>query len=292
MDLVGLLGGGSSSSGGSNSDLLGTVLGLFLGNKSSKELTGIDVGQDEEWFNADRVMEYQDYIQNNYVDPDHIVIAENAEGVSVVDLTVEEWDLIQTIELNVFYDDGEGFLDLGRDSIYSRYGDEDTADDDMKGDLIVDYDGMWVAIDGQIVSYYLISKEFDETNDGDYFYTGYVPAMLNGEQIQIIVTFDSNLDGGRIAGYRPVYDDPTAPVAKTVAEFTPGDRIDFICDYYTYDMAFDDSYYIGNGIIYDGTPLEVSDMEIDLAGSRVLYSYCLTDIYGNEMWTAQVEYTE
>ncbi len=284
LDLIGLLGGGSQQAApsGGNSDLLGTMLNLFLSNAGSKDLTGIDVGQDEEWFNADRVMQYEDYIAANYLDPDRIVITENTAGAPVVSLTEEEWDLVQSIELNVFFDDGEGFLDLGMDSIFER--------DEANGDLFVDYDGMWVTIDGQIVSYYMLSEQYDEEGE-DYFITGYVPAMLNGEQVQIIVTFDSKLDGGRVAGYRPVYDDPAAPVAKTVTDFIPGDRIDFICDYYTYDMTFEDSYYIGNTIVYDGSSFEVSDMELDLNGGRVLYSYCLTDIYGNQMWTAQTEYT-
>ncbi len=282
LDVIGLLGGGSSApASGSNSDLLGTMLNLFLSSAGSKELTGIDVGQNEEWFNADKVAQYQDYIAANYLDPDRIVITENAEGQPVVSLTEEEWDLVQTIELNVFYDDGSGYIDLGMDSIFER--------DEVTGDLFIDYDGQWVAINGQIVSYYMISEQWDEAGE-EYFITGYVPALLNGEQVEILVTFDSQLEGGKVAGYRPVYDDPSAPQAKTVTSFADGDRIELICDYYTYDQTFDDSYTFGRPIIVDGS-LEVEDVEIILAGGRVLYSYCLTDIYGNQMWTPQTEYT-
>jgi len=281
LDVISLLGGGSTQSSGSNTDLLGTMLNLFLSSNKSRELTGIDVGQDEDWFNADRVMQYQDYIADNYLDPDRIVITENDYGVPVLSLTAEEWDLVQSIELNVFYDDGEGFLDLGMDSIFER--------DEQTGDLYIDYDGQWVTLNGQIVSYYMLSEQWDNEGE-DYFITGYIPAMLNDEQVQIIVVFDSKIDGGKVAGYRPVYDDPAAPVAKTVNEFEPGDRIDLICDYYTYDQEFEDSYYIGQTIVVDGA-LEISDMELDLNGGRVLYSYCLTDIYGNRMWTEQTEYS-
>ncbi len=281
LDLVGLLGGTQTSSG-SNADLLGTMLNLFLSSNKSRELTGIDVGQDEDWFNADRVMQYQDYIADNYLDPDRIVITENEYGVPVVSLTEKEWDLVQSIELNVFYDDGEGFLDLGMDSIFER--------DESTGDLYIDYDGQWVTLNGQIASYYMLSEQWDAEGE-DYFITGYIPAMLNDQQVEIIVVFDSKIDGGKVAGYRPVYDDVAAPVAKTVNEFQPGDRIDLICDFYTYDQQFEDSYYIGEPIIVDSA-LEVSDMELELNGGRVLYSYCLTDIYGNQMWTEQTEFID
>ena len=281
LDVISLLGGSTTSSSGSNTELLGTMLNLFLSSTGSKDLTGIDVGQDEDWFNADRVMQYSDYISANYLDPDRIIITENAEGQSVVSLTEAEWELVQSIELNVFYDDGAGYIDLGMDSIFER--------DETTGDLYIDYDGQWVALNGQVVSYYMLSEQWSE-NGENYFITGYVPAMLNGQQVEIIVTFDSQLDSGKVAGYRPVYDDPTAPVAKTVNEFVDGDVIEPICDYYSYDQSYQDNYYFGDAIVVDGT-LEVTDVQLDLtSGGSILYSYCLTDIYGNQMWTAQSEY--
>ena len=35
----------------------------------------------------------------------------------MLSLTEEQWELIQTVELNVFVDDGEGFIDMGLDNI-------------------------------------------------------------------------------------------------------------------------------------------------------------------------------
>lgn len=279
-DIISLF-GGSSSSSSSNTELIGTVLDLFLKSNSSKALTGIDVGQEEDWFDADKVSEYESYITENYLDPDHIVITENEKGQKVVSLTEEEWDLVQSIELNVFYDDGEGYIDLGMDSIFER--DEET------GDLYIDYDGMWITIEGQVVSYYMLSEQWSDDGE-EYVITGYVPAMLNDAQVEIIVVFDSQKEYGEVVGYRPVYEDALAPVAKTVTEFADGDRIDLICDFYSYDQSYDDSYLFGDTIVVDGE-LKVRDAELDLEGGKVLYSYCLTDIYGNQMWTAQTEYT-
>ncbi len=284
LDVISLFGGSSlssSSSSSGNVDLLGTMFDLFLSSKSSKDVTGIDVGQEEDWFDADAVSGYQDYIADNYLDPDHVVITENDKGQKVVSLTEKEWDLVQTIELNVFYDDGEGYIDLGMDNIFER--------DEKTGDLYIDYDGKWVALNGQIASYYLLTEEWNEEGN-EYVVTGYIPALLNDERVELIVVFDSsNEEYGLVTGYRPVYEDPAAPSAKIVTEFAEGDRIDLVCDYYHYDESFDDSYVFGDPIIVSGE-LRVEDFEVDAEEGTLLYSYCLTDIYGNRMWTAQTEY--
>ncbi len=273
--LIGSLGGSSS---GSNSDMLGTMFDLFLGSKKSLEKTGLDVGQDEDWFDEDKVSEYQDYVSENYLDPDHIVITRNEDGQNVVRLTEKEWDLVQTIELNVFFDDGEGYIDLGRDNIFDR--DEET------GDLYVDFDGEWVTLNGQFAPYYLISEEYSD-DEKEYVMTGYIPALLNDARVDLIVVFDSSKEEGEVVGYRTVYDDPAAPEAKIMTNFNMGDKIQLICDYYTYDIEFESSHLFGEPIVYNGD-FTVVDMEI--AEGRMLYSYYLTDIYGNEMWTPQSEY--
>ncbi len=280
LDVIGMLGGDTGSTSGSNSDMLSTMFDLFLKSKKSKKLTGIDVGQDEEWFDKEQVKKYKEYIAENYLDPDHVVITEDAEGRSVVSLTEEEWDLVQSIELCVFYDDGEGYIELGMDSIFTR--DEET------GDLLIDYDGQWVTLNGQVASYYMLSEQYSDDGE-NYVITGYIPALLNGESVQIIVVFDSREESGIVEGYRPMYDDPAAPVAKTVTEFTDGDVIELVCDFYDYEQNYSESYTFGTPITVNGE-LKVSDAELDLGTHRALYSYCLTDIYGNRIWTAQTEY--
>jgi hypothetical protein len=47
------------------------------------------------------------------------------------------------MEMNVFVDDGEGFIDLGLDNVY-EYNED--------GDLIMEYDGTWLALNGNIIS--------------------------------------------------------------------------------------------------------------------------------------------
>ena len=60
--------------------------------------------------------------------------------------------MVQDLQLNVFYDDGAGYLDLGLDNVYAFDGD---------GALLGEYDGTWLAIDGQPVAYYYVDSVFD-----------------------------------------------------------------------------------------------------------------------------------
>ena len=66
----------------------------------------------------------------------------NGDGTPSITLSEEQWGLVQTLELNLFYDDGEGYIDLGLDAVYEF-------DDD--GALLGDSGSSWLAIEGQPV---------------------------------------------------------------------------------------------------------------------------------------------
>ena len=51
------------------------------------------------------------------IDPGRIC-ASNKGGGRVLSLTEDEWSLIRSVELNVFVDDGEGYIDLGYDNTF------------------------------------------------------------------------------------------------------------------------------------------------------------------------------
>jgi len=46
-------------------------------------------------------------------------------------MSEEQWSLVQQMEMNVFIDDGEGFIDLGLDNVYEFNED---------GDLVMEFD--------------------------------------------------------------------------------------------------------------------------------------------------------
>ena len=123
--------------------------------------------------------------------------------------------------------------------------------------------------------------------DGGMAITGRVPVYLNGAKAELIVVIlydDANPNGiGKIAGARMVYgDNVTEAVAKEVP-LKNGDRIDFLCDYYTYAGEYSDTYMLGDQWVYDGT-YTVNDVYIpDAQYASAMYVF--TDIYNNEYWT-------
>ncbi|MBR6007022.1 MAG: peptidase C11, partial [Clostridia bacterium] len=216
------------------------------------------------------------YYDSHVIYSDDMLLTDK-DGGKVLSLTPEKWEMIETVQLNVFVDDGEGFIDLGMDNVYEF-------DDD--GDLIIDYDRTWLALDGQVVPYYMMS---DVTDAGVRVITGRVPAELNGELVYIIIVFDESdpaTEYGYVVGARNIYDEDD-PMARGLIEIKDGDRISFICDYYRYDGTYKESCLFGETITVNG-PIEVSNVSIGSLPCRV--TYCLTDIYANEFWTESVEY--
>ena len=194
-----------------------------------------------------------------------------SDGKNVLDITDDQWDLVHDLQLSVFYDDGEGYIDLGLDCIYNFTED---------GKLIGSYDGAWFGIAGQKAAVYLVDYFYDGDN---YSITYRVPIMLNDESANLIVVFDNEDSYGYIAGVRYDYDqDETETIAKELSALEPGDKIDLVCDYYSYDGEYLDSYLFGNRIIYNES-IEIGDVNID--SSRANAAYLITDIYNNEFWT-------
>ncbi|MBR4161900.1 MAG: hypothetical protein IKR11_00165, partial [Solobacterium sp.] len=248
-DILSLLMGGGQSSGGSS---LNSLLGGGSVDNSAFDLISAFIGR-------------------NHIDSSNLVLTEK-NGKQVLSLSDEEWTQIQDVKLNVWVDDGEGYIDLGLDDIYQF-------DDD--GDLVVEYDGMWMALNDHVVSYYTTSSEY--TDDNNYSYTGYIPAMINDEEVQILVEFSDENPEGIVLGAQNVYE--TGAVGK-LAPIEDGSVIDFICDYYDYDGNFSNRFFLGDPMTVNGT-LELSDIHLDV--NRLIYGYCLTDIYGSDRWTPMLE---
>lgn len=176
-----------------------------------------------------------EYIASNYFDTSNLVWEKNASGKYTMTLPESQWDLVHDLDKNLFYDDGEGYVDMGLDNVFSF-------DDD--GNLIADTDRTWLAINGQPVAYY--HTDTTEMSNDVYSISGYVPAMLNGERVNLILVFDSQNPKGYIAGATTDYKNmEAATVAKSLIELQVGDTLDFLCDYYTYDGDYLDSYYLG-----------------------------------------------
>ena len=211
------------------------------------------------------------YLAEHRFPDEALVWLNGADGTPVLHLSEEQWGLVHALELNMFYDDGEGYIDLGLDNVYSF-------DDD--GGLLGVNDGSWLAIDGQPVAYYHTATVDDGTS---YAITGRVPVLHNGSRAELILVFDNERPHGYVAGVQSVYlDGETDTVAKAQGELQPGDTLEFLCDYYSYDGDYLDSYLLGEALTVTEEELTVSD--VPLAGSTQA-SYCFTDLYGQRHWT-------
>ena len=253
-------GSGSYSTGNSYADLLSMLAGASSGYS---------------WMDQGRMMSSQEYYEENSLDASRLTVTEK-DGTNVLKLTDEEWELVQEVELNVYADDGEGFIDLGLDNTYYF-------DDDL--DLVMDYDNTWIAINGQVVSYTMQSHD----TDGDtYVITGSVPALLNGERVELILVFSDQDEYGTVAGARKVYEEEeTDTVMRGLIDIKDGDVIDFLCDYYSYDGEYLDTYMLGNQMTVEG---ELFISNVDIGEVSPLVTYRLTDIYGNHFWTEAIQY--
>jgi len=271
--LGGLLGGGSSSSGGS-ADIIGSLLGSFLSNRGNVEgLNGSNVDFFRE--SAMDTTAMATYLSKNYFDASALVWRKNDAGQRVLHLSEEQWSLVHGLEMNMFYDDGEGYVDLGFDNVFEF---------DQNGDLIGETDRTWLAINGQPVAYYYI----DTVDDGvNYSITGRVPALLNGERVDLLLVFDNENPQGYIAGARTVYTEgETETVAKSMGALEVGDTLDFLCDYYSYAGDYMDSYYLGEQMTVTDN-MVISNVDVGEGNVKVTFRF--TDIYNQQYWTEAFE---
>ena len=283
----------------SSSDMLTGLLSQLLSGSYSG-MSGFDSGSTSWYGKSIPLQDTAEYILQNHFDYDALVWEEDAAGNRTITLTGDQWALVHDLELNVFYDDGEGFVDLGLDNSFEISED---------GALSGNYDGTWTAINGRAVAFY----HEDTVDDGNtWSMTGRVPVLLNGERAELVLVFNEENPDGYVAGVRRVYaDGETETVAKVIVNsagnsiashtsgdsiifdgssevseifaLQKGDRIDFICDYYSYSGEYLDSYIFGDSLVVSGD-LEISYVYLpDISRANAVYRF--TDLYGQNYWT-------
>ena len=275
---------GSGSSGGSYSGSSSYGGSSYGGSSAHGSTTAYGSGEDlAELFSmlfrsgggsGDRAMAPEDaeaYAEANSFDPEQLVWTTNAEGRPVIALDEDQWRLLTEVNLNMYIDTGDGWFDLGLDNLF-EIGDD--------GTLVADTSGTWLTVDGIPMAYY----HTDTTeNDGKYTITGYVPAELNGERVDLILIFDTDNPNGFFAGAKPHYDEltQTETVAKGLAELQNGDEIRLLYDHYGKDGNFD-SLYASNSVVTVSDQMTIGDMKME---GDALALYKLTDIYQQSWWT-------
>ncbi len=265
---------GSLGGSGAGADQISALLGELLGGSFGR-FQGLD-GENTD-FLSDRALgdeELLQYLTDNRFPAEALLWRQGADGTSVIRLTEEQWGLVQNLELNLFYDDGEGYIDLGLDNVFQF---------DDEGGLLGVKDNAWLAIDGQPVAYYHTAT----VDDGErYSITGRVPVLHNGARAELLLTFDNEHPGGYVAGIQAVYPGgETETVAKSQRSLQPGDVVEFLCDYYGYDGTYQDSYLLGDPVSVGEDGLTVTDVPIE-GETRATYRF--TDLYGQHYWTAVI----
>ena len=252
------------------SDMINQVLGSFLQGQMSN-ISGLSSDNMDFLFGRSlSENEIAEYLNNNSFDGSKLIWRDTANGQAVV-LAESDWELVQSLHANLFFDDGAGYIDMGLDNVY---------DFDNQGNLLAPEECTWIAINEQPVAYYHESTVDDGVN---YSITGRVPVFYNGERAELILEFTDENPYGSVVGVCRVYTEgETTTVAKTMDTVKDGDVIDFLCDYYSYDGEYIDSYMLGEQLVVDGE-LKISDVYVDEA--RVNCTYRFTDIYNQTYWT-------
>ena len=283
-DFAGLEAGGQLASGGSHSpydallgngygggsydsDALTSLLEGFLGGG----LYGLDSSNSSFFFGrSQNNTETARYLAATHFDPAALVW-QSKRGSQVIRLPEEQWELVEDLDLNLFYDDGEGYIDLGLDNVFEFDGD---------GDLLAPQEATWLAVNEQPVAYY------HDTTSGEgesQIITGHIPVLLNGERAELLVLFDAANPRGTITGARRVYlDGETETVAKSEIALEDGDTLDFVCDYYRYDGSYENSYFLGEQMTVQGEPVLSN---VSLGDNALSVCFRFTDLYQQHYWT-------
>ena len=265
---AGSLSGGYTNSYGwqsaGNSLNMGDLFGLF------SAFSGRSLSGDRAWVDTGLIADHAEEMSKNFLDPGRIGIT-YVDGDPVLALTDEEWGLVQTVEYNLFADDGEGYIDLGLDNVFEMDG----------NNLLLDCDSTWLTLNGKLVAYYLVSDS--ENPDGSWTTIGRIPALLNGDLVNLQVIFNDDNPYGAVTGAYPFYQNgETETSPKGLVPLQDGDRLVFVCDYYGYDGSYQSSHTLGTELTVSGK-LTLENLSVE---NNLVPSYRITDIYGNHYWIA------
>ena len=229
-----------------------------------------------QWFNVDAG--YDESYYETYSADLSLLETTEVDGKWVLELSEEDWEIVNDAAMQMF---------AVYDGIYVDMGLDDYCEFDDYGNLIVEYDQTWVALDGRVVPFFHESY----TSDGDTFFTcGSVPCIYNGIDAEIVLAWDTEHPSGYAAGVRPVYTDSVA--AKGLYEIQDGDTFQVYYDIYDEDLNYVDTTTLDDEIFTVQGSLEVgyADASVQL-GDTFIY-YVLEDIYNNTYYTDSIAYLE
>ncbi len=268
---------GQAGSGGSGSPLE-ALMGLSGGGAGGADAVAslLQAALGSGFF-ADRSLDLDSaaqYVADHRFAGEDLAWTTGEDGTPVLRLDQDQWKLVHSLALNLFYDDGEGFIDLGLDNVFGF---------DGEGNLLGNVEKTWLAVNGQPVAYYHEST----VDDGEHYtITGYVPVLHNGRRAELLLAFDDGNPYGAVTGVRAVYSEgETETIAKSDSALQEGDTLEFLCDYYGYDGTYQDSFLLGDPLTVPAEGLTVSDVPLE---GDVRATYRFTDLYQQSWWTPSI----
>lgn len=229
-----------------------------------------------QWFDADAG--YDESYYETYSADLSLLGTTEVDGRWVLELSEEDWEIVNDAAMQMFAVYDGFYVDMGLD---------DYCEFDDYGNLIVEYDQTWVALDGQVVPFFHESY----TSDGDSFFTcGSVPCVYNGIDAEIVLVWDTEHPSGYAAGVRPVYTDSVA--AKGLYDICDGDTFQVYYDIYDEDLNYVETMTLDDEIFTVQDSLEVGYADAaEQLGDTFIY-YVLEDIYNNTYYTDSIAYLE
>lgn len=229
-----------------------------------------------QWFDADAG--YDESYYEIYSADLSLLETTEVDGRWVLELSEEDWEIVNDAAMQMFAVYDGFYVDMGLD---------DYCEFDDYGNLIVEYDQTWVALDGQVVPFFHESY----TSDGDSFFTcGSVPCVYNGIDAEIVLVWDTEHPSGYAAGVRPVYTDSVA--AKGLYDICDGDTFQVYYDIYDEDLNYVETMTLDDEIFTVQDSLEVGYADAaEQLGDTFIY-YVLEDIYNNTYYTDSIAYLE
>ncbi|MBE5800810.1 MAG: hypothetical protein E7319_00795 [Clostridiales bacterium] len=199
----------------------------------------------------------------------------DSEYAYTLELTEEQLDVLGKVEANLMMDisdpDFECYVELG----YVQ----DVVVDWNRGKIYGLFDGTWATLGGQMVCMY------DQVANERYV-RSLIPVTLNGEECYVLVIFDEENPQGQVVGTTEGYTEDGLP-SRGITELKPGDKVipQYELLYWDADGNQQSEPFEGDPIIVgrDGTiPFGYEEVEGDV---DYCYGFCLTDIYGDEIFT-------
>ena len=229
-----------------------------------------------QWFDAEAG--YDESYYETYSADLSLLETTEVDGRCVLELSEEDWEIVNDAAMQMFAVYDGFYVDMGLD---------DYCEFDDYGNLIVEYDQTWVALDGQVVPFFHESY----TSDGDSFFTcGSVPCVYNGIDAEIVLVWDTEHPSGYAAGVRPVYTDSVA--AKGLYDICDGDTFQVYYDIYDEDLNYVETMTLDDEIFTVQDSLEVGYADAaEQLGDTFIY-YVLEDIYNNTYYTDSIAYLE